>query len=101
MCGRDQALLFALGTVVTNSSSTDAPSVMIYYTEYASNPVIYPNLDRVLTVASHEMSEVSIIIISYIHVCTFSKILKTLSKSLYYNISLLYTMYMVELIVFG
>ena len=48
----------SIGTVVTNSNSTDAPTITIYYKDYGSTPVVYPSMKEVLAVASDEMSEV-------------------------------------------
>ena len=48
------------GTVVTNPNAADAPSIMIQFKEYSSSPIIYPSLDKVLELASKEMTNVSL-----------------------------------------
>lgn len=49
-------LLNPIGTVMLNPNSQDCPSLMIQYTDYGEgNPVKYPDLEKVLEVASQEM----------------------------------------------
>ncbi len=52
------------GTVVTNASASDAPTVVLQFNDYASLPIIYPSLEKVLEVASKEMERVHI---QYMH----------------------------------
>ena len=53
-------LLYYTGTVVTNASASDAPTIVLQFHDYASLPIIYPSLEKVLEVASKEMEKVHI-----------------------------------------
>lgn len=51
--------LCIIGTVVTNPNAADAPSISVQFKEYSQLPIIYPNLAKVLELASKEMTNVS------------------------------------------
>ena len=50
---------YVLGTVVTNPNAADAPSISVQFKEYSQQPIIYPSMEKVLELASKEMTNVS------------------------------------------
>lgn len=48
-------LLNPIGTVLLNPNTQDSPSIMLNFKEYAASPIMYPDLEKVLEVASQEM----------------------------------------------
>uniref|UniRef100_A0A1X7T3H7 PIK helical domain-containing protein n=1 Tax=Amphimedon queenslandica TaxID=400682 RepID=A0A1X7T3H7_AMPQE len=49
-------LLNPIGTVITNPNAADAPSISVQFKEYSQQPIIYPSMEKVLELASKEMT---------------------------------------------
>uniref|UniRef100_A0A1X7SUI3 Uncharacterized protein n=1 Tax=Amphimedon queenslandica TaxID=400682 RepID=A0A1X7SUI3_AMPQE len=49
-------ITICIGTVVTNPNAADAPSISVQFKEYSQQPIIYPSMEKVLELASKEMT---------------------------------------------